>query len=200
MAQPELDRLIINNLADLDAAAKHVNDELQPSVSAALDQILETFINQVEWAGAADWSKKLDWLAHNDWRKMGDQIGNDFKCRFVLVEQTAKTAGYDHFWLTMLLGIGCQCAGLRWTRNDVMNLKDWKLALGQQQAAIANLRARGFEYEQAKGSFFLPVRIDQSTLAQAVADESPGLALTPFVDALQICIDAKSDFDTLLAA
>ncbi len=51
MAQPELDRLVINNLADLDAAAKHVENELQPAINASLDDILNTFKNKVVWEG-----------------------------------------------------------------------------------------------------------------------------------------------------
>jgi hypothetical protein len=197
MAQPELDRLIINNLADLDAAAKHVQNELEPAIDAALDSVLEPLIRKAGWAGAADRNKKT-WLVHDDWRKQGDHVGSDFECQFDYAERSKSEAEYDFFWLTKLLGIGFQNVGLRWKRNDVKNKKQWKSAVGQQPAIIAQLRARGFEYEQAEASFFLPVRIDQRELAQAVADESPGLALTPFNDALKTCVDAKPHFDALL--
>ena len=66
--------------------------------------------------------------------------------------------------------------------------------------ACSSLRARGFEYEEANGSLFLPIRISQDELARAVADESPGQASHPFTDALQVCADAKPDFDALLKA
>ncbi len=76
----------------------------------------------------------------------------------------------------------------------------WRNAVRQQQAIIAKLRTHGFAFQEREGSFFLPVRVDQSVLAQAVAEESPELALTPFTDALQVCLDAKPVFDALLAA
>ena len=63
MAQPELDRLVINSLADLDAAAKHVENELQPAINVVLDQVLKDFMTKQEWAGVADQFAKLTWLA-----------------------------------------------------------------------------------------------------------------------------------------
>jgi hypothetical protein len=199
MAQPELDRLIINNLADLDAAAKYVEDKLVPSVDSALGKLLEVFIREAKWAGEPN-NVKSTWMAPEDWRKRVDHVGNDFECHFVIDLRSKTGAEYDRFWLTQLLGIGFQNLGLRWKRNDVMNKKRWKIAVGQQQDIIARLQARRFEYEQADASFFLPVRVDQGALAQAVADESPELALAPYNDALQTCVDAKPDFDALLAA
>ena len=199
MAQPELDRLIIRNLADLDAAAQYVNNVIQPAIAEALDQILETFLCKGEWSGLANWSDEGIWLASKDWRKQGDHIGDDYQCQFCLEASLGKGDEKDEFWLTQLLGIGDRTLGLRWTRNDVAK-RAWRRVVGQQQQIIAKLRARGFDYQEAEGSFFLPVRVDQSALTQAVGDESPELALAPFSDALQACINAKSDFDALLQA
>jgi hypothetical protein len=200
MVQPELSRLIINNLADLDVTMTHVIEELEPAVNTAMDEILKTFVSKVEWAGAADSRKNVGWLAPRDWRKPGGLTGDDFESRFLIDVGSAKAGGVDRFWLTQLLGIGYQNVGLRWVKSDVKNKRQWKLILGQQTAIIAGLRARGFEYDAVDGSFFLPVRIDQGTLAQAVADESPAVALNPFEIALQVCVDSKADFDALREA
>ena len=56
MAQPELDRLIVTNLSDLEAAAIHIAEELQPSVAEVMDGLLETFFLKGGWAGLANWS------------------------------------------------------------------------------------------------------------------------------------------------
>lgn len=199
MSQPELDRLILKNLADLDAAAQHVTNELQSAVARAMDQIVEKFLRDREWAGLADWSEKGIWLASEDWRKQGDHTGDDYQCQFVLDESLGQGEAKDTFWLTQLLSIGDRALGLRWSRNDVKR-NQWRNLVGQQQAIIAKLRALGFDYEEREGSFFLPVRVDQSALAQAAGDESLDLALTPLSDGLQVCINAKPDFDALLAA
>jgi hypothetical protein len=197
MAQPELDRLIINNLADLDAAAKYVIYELGAVVEASLGTLLEEFIREAEWTGKAD--SKYIWLAPREWRKQGDHVGSDFECRYLYAVRSKSTANYDFFQLTSLLGIGFANLGLRWARNDVKNKKQWKNAVGQQQDIIAELLALGFEYEQADATFFLPVCIEQKALAQAVYEESPALALTPFNRAFQTCVDARPHFDRLLA-
>ena len=199
MAQPDLSRLIISNLADLDAAAQHVNNELQLAVAEALDELAKTFLRNKAWAGLADWNDDAIWLAPNDWRKQGDHTGDDFLCQFNLAESRGRGDAKDIFWLTQLLGIGDRILVLRWERNDVARRR-WKNMVGQQQTIIGNLRARNFVYEESEGSFYLPVRIDQSELAQAVGNESPELALAPFMEALEACFEAKSDFDNLLAA
>jgi hypothetical protein len=199
MAQPELDRLILNNLADLDAASQHISNELEPAVAKAIDQIVETFLREGEWAGLADWLVKGIWLASEDWRKQGDHTGDDYQCQFTLETNLGQGEAKDSFWLTQLLGVGDRTLGLRWTRNDV-RIRQWRTVVGQQQTIIARLRASGFDYQEREGSFFLPVRVDQSALAQAAGDESLEFALSPFSDALQDCINAKPDFDALLAA
>jgi hypothetical protein len=199
MAQPELDRLIVSNLADLDAAAQHVDNVIQPAIAEALNRILETFLHKGEWVGLADWPDEGIWLASEDWRKPGDHTGDDYLCQFCLEVSLGRGDEKDKFWLTQLLGIGDRTLGLRWTRNDV-GKRAWRRVVGQQQQIIAKLRARGFDYQEAEGSFFLPVRVDQSALTQAVGDESPELALAPFTDALQACTNAKPDFDALLKA
>jgi hypothetical protein len=199
MAQPELDRLIVNNLADLDAAAQHVENEVQRAVASAMDQILETLLGKGGWAGMAKYFDKGFWLASDEWRKQGDHTGDDYQCQFTLEVSLGRGVEKDIFWLTQLLGIGDRTLGMRWTRNDVGKVK-WRKEVGKQQEIIAKLRSRGFDYQETEGSFFLQVLIAQSALAQAVGEESPELALAPFADALQTCIDAKPDFDALLAA
>ena len=62
------------------------------------------------------------------------------------------------------------------------------------------MRANGFEYEENACRFFLPVKVDQKELANAVAEETPVIALEPLRKALQMLLDAKPDFDALLRA
>ena len=199
MAQPELSRLIVTNLADLDTAAQYVTNELERAVAEALDQLAVTFLRNKGWAGVGKWVNEAIWLAPEDWRKQGDHTGDDYLCHFNLEESRGKGDAKDTFWLTQLLGIGDRTLGLRWVRNDV-GKRRWRNMVCQQQAIIATLRARGFIYEESEGLFFLPVRINQSELAQAVGDESPELALAPFTETLEVCFNAKFDFDALLAA
>jgi hypothetical protein len=199
MAQPELDRLILKNLADLDVAAWHVCTELQPAVATAMDEIAKKFVREGEWAGLADWDGKGIWFAAEDWRKPGEHTSDNYKCQFTLGQSFGQGESKDMYWLTQMLGIGDRALGLRWNRNDVKK-KQWKSLVIQQQAILEKIRACGFEYQAAEGSFFLSFRVDQNALAQAAGDESLELALIPFTNALQICVNAKLHFDALLAA
>jgi hypothetical protein len=76
MAQPELDRLIISNLADLDAAVQYVNDELAPPVAETMDKIVAHFLRDTGWAGVAKWIDKGVWFAPEDWRRQGNSHGH----------------------------------------------------------------------------------------------------------------------------
>ncbi len=100
MAQPELDRLVITNLADLDAAAQYVTNELEPAVATALDELVETFREKVNWAGEAKWSDEGIWIASEDWRKQGDHTGDDYLCQFAPETSIGKGIEKDTFWLT----------------------------------------------------------------------------------------------------
>jgi hypothetical protein len=200
MNQPELARLIISNLGDLDAAAKHIQDDLQPAVDDAIDDILKTFRSVKNWTVERRLkSNQNDWLAPEDWRRKGDQAGNDYYCRFETASIVKQGRSECHFFLTQLLGIGGQKFGLRWTRNGVSR-RLWAKAVGQQNEIIAALRSRGFLYEEKDGSFFLEIVISQHELADAFSDGSSELPLGPLKVGLETCFNAKSDFDALLKA
>jgi hypothetical protein len=180
-----------------------------------MDQLLEAFLLHEGWIGSVKWSdvETPVWVAPDDWLKQGIltspkeaartrrkptvPTGDNYKSQFNMVTSPGKGNSKDFFWLTQLLGIGDHELGLHWVRNGV-GARPWRKAVGQQSKIIARLRAHGFEYLEDDGSFFLPVRVDQSTLAHAVSDESPKLALAPLSDALQACVKAKPDLDALL--
>lgn len=197
MAHPDLDRLIIRNLADLDAAWQYLDTEIEPAVWDVINQHLKVFREKTGWEGKDEWPDKA-WFAPSDWRKQGEYTGDDFRCQFTPGEGIA-TTGTDGSYLTQLLGIGHQRLGLWWIQKNVVKGRR-RILISQQPTIVSNLRKHGFVYEDSEAGFFLPVLVDQSALADALADESPEMAFEPFVDALQVCLAAKPDFDALLAA
>jgi hypothetical protein len=112
MAQPELDRLIISNLADLDAAAQYVYDELHPALAKSMDTLVEAFLRDSNWSGAANWSDKNKdrediWLAPEEWRRQAGRAASNFQCQFTLARSLGKEGlkdvlGKDVFWLSGL--------------------------------------------------------------------------------------------------
>ncbi|MGE3740995.1 MAG: hypothetical protein AB7I59_16005, partial [Geminicoccaceae bacterium] len=65
---------------------------------------------------------------------------------------------------------------------------------------IESIRQTGFSYEDDKGCFFLPVRIEAKELARAIENDAIEDALTPLRAALDRCREAKPDFDKLIGA
>ena len=197
MAQPELDRLLISNLADLDAAAYRIKNVLHGTVASALDSRLKYAIERSGWAGHADYEHDKFWIAAPDWRRDSDDL-QGYECYFHSDSSDGAWSGVE-FWLTVLLGGGTRLAGFRWIRRAAKR-KSWRKQVSEQVDIIARLRSRGFEFQESTGTFFMPFRIDKDALASAVGEESPELAMAPFDMAVQSCISAKADFDALIEA
>lgn len=198
MPDSELDVLLVENLADLDAAARYLENDLQPRIGAALDDICKTFMSQNNWVGMSDWDEDETWLASPGWRMVDESDGNEFRCKVWLEDVASRDGVEDRFWLTYLLSAGVQSLGLRWRRTDVRSKRAWRKALATQVELISSLRVRGFEYEEAEGTFLLPVRIDFAQLSEALRDENPEKGLEGLNQALQKLINAKPEFDALL--
>lgn len=199
MAQAELNALIVTNLQDLEGAASHLQNVLQVEIGAAIDELIKTLQSDVAWNGECDWNDDGLWVAPKTWLKPEAGIGDDYLCHFSFEHDEDAKNEMDSFWLSQLVGVGQAKLGFRWSRNDVAKGR-WRKAVGQQSDLIAQLRDLGFAYVETNGSFFLPVRVDISTLSRAVADEAPEQALQPLRDAFQRLVDAKPVFDALLAA
>ena len=205
MADADLDVLLINNLADLDAAARRIRFALEPTIHKAMDEAIKEFREEVGWDGDEEnnWDKYECWLAPTDWRKPADGSGDSHKCQFELDyglgDDGPGEEGADAFVLTRLLGIADGRLGFRWSRNDVKK-RAWRRLVGEQSSEVGALRAKGFEYEEGEGSFYLPVQVLQAELAEAVQDETPRNALGPLREKLRALIEAKPEFDALLRA
>lgn len=197
MVEPELDTLIVANIADLDAAARYLQQVLQPAVGRQIDEIWDAFRKEHAWAGESGFDDGTPWLAPAAWRKPDSTTDDDHTCSFQL--GFAEGAGVEaHFWLTELVGAAPGCYGLRWLHHG-SRVRAWRRLVGQHPDLVATLRAHGFDYEEAKGSFFLPIRIEQAQLVKALQYEAPEQALEPLEKALGTLVEAKPHFDTLLA-
>lgn len=205
MGQPDLNRLLVDNLRDVDQAAHYVEEELQREVADVIDNIVSAFLKKEKWHGESKFDSDGIWIAPKDWLQPGEQVGGNYKCQFTVDQSQEQTTDTDKFWLTQLLGLGTRTWGLRWgkiwERNTTSQMRNaWRRSVGQQSNLIAKLRATGFVYEERQGSFFFPILIKQNELAQAMGEESPEMALDPFSKALETCLSAKAEFDSLLAA
>jgi len=199
MSEPALNALIVSNIRDLDAAAYHLTNSLQPEIARALDEVADPLRTEAGWDGEADWNNDGIWLAPMDWRSPDGDGPEDHMCTFWLTHDFDELEQQDTFWLTELVGEGRAKLGFCWSRENV-NKPRWRKELAKNSALIEEARKLGFSYFEKSGQFFLPVTISAAELARAVAEEAPEQALKPFEDALRKLIAVKPFFDRLLAA
>lgn len=198
MTEPALNALIVSNIKDLDAAAYHLENALQPEVGAALDQLANRLRDEASWDGESDWDDDGITLAPKTWR-LEDGVDGGHRAEFWFTHDVDEMGDRDYFWLSQLIGQGHARLGFRWSRVNVTKAR-WKKALAQKSEFIEEARKRGFAYFEKDGSFFLPVVIDADQLAAALAEETPEQALAPFENAVRALIEAEPFFDRLLAA
>lgn len=199
MAQADLNSLIVSNLKDLDAVTRHLEDMLHPLVGEAIDEVVERHRTKAHWEGESAWNDDGTWLAPKVWRKPEGSSGDEFFCQFSFEVDSEAEDEKDGYWLSQLLGLGHAKLGFRWVRNDVGKLR-WRKSVGANTTLIADLRGLGFNYDEKSGSFFLPVIIEPSAMSDALAQETPQLALQPMKDALDTLVRSQAKFDELLQA
>ena len=194
MPQPELDRLLISNLGDLEAATRHLKTDLMPAVASAINESALEFCRRQDWFGVAEYDTGDIWMAPHQWHVEGGET-DAFHCWFALDVSDADWKNIQ-FWLACMASVGPKRMGMRWSQ-DIANKRAWRRHLAEQPGIISRLRSRGFEYHETLGSFFLPIRLESEALANAMGDEAPEAALAPFSDGLRRCLDAVGDFDEL---
>ena len=84
MPDADLDVLSIENLADFDAGARYLTEDLEPRIGAAIDVICKAFMKQNNWAGHSDWDADETWLASEDWRVAIGSGRDDYRCKVQL--------------------------------------------------------------------------------------------------------------------
>lgn len=199
MSQVDLSALIVANLRDLEGAASYVANVLQNEIGSAIDDVVKRQKVDAGWDGEVSWEKNGIWVAPQTWRKDDVSVGDKYLCQFWFSAEDDAKDDLDFFWLSQLVGVAQTRLGFRWSRNNVAKGR-WRKAVGQETDLIAKLRSLGFCYEEASGTFFLPVTVAVAELTKAVADESPDQALQPLRDAFQRLVEAKVLFDQLVEA
>jgi hypothetical protein len=200
MSEPDLDALIVGNLADLDSAVRHIEETLQPALAEEMDKLIEAFRCEIGWDGKTDWKDDGEvWLAPSEWRASTDSDGEEFKCFFVLDFVHGPGQVEDFFWITSLVHAGVASLGFRWLRDGVTK-RAWRKAVSQEPDLVSTIRACGFNYDESDGSFILPFFIPHEALAEALREESSERAFGPLRQALQRLPDAKPAFDALVGA
>ena len=200
MATPELDRLIVEHLADIDAAAKRLY-ALQGEIFEALGAAAEDWAGKNGWLGKFDYLNEEFWLAPADWRTPGtEEEDNVFQAWFQMELGAGDTDSSgkpeeDFFYLTRLCRVGSGEIGFRF-KQDLITKGQWRRRFRDLAGRAENT---AFVVDR-EPSFFLPVQLEGTKLAASLQEEAIEAALPPFEDILTRIIDAKPTFDAIIAA
>ncbi|MCX5580792.1 hypothetical protein [Kaistia terrae] len=185
----ELDKLIVENLLDLDQAAKRV-DALGDQI---WKQIYETFEN---WAMGRGWRGSSDeddpWVAPKNW--VADKEREAWFYPDNGPDDTGEGVGQEPYHaLSRYVGVagGQLCLWF----GQKTGARKWK-PLAREHAQI--MVTHGFHLSDA-GNFYTVCSLDARTVAAALADQQLETAMAPIEAALQRAANAEAEFTKLLA-
>lgn len=193
MENSSLDRLIIENIGDLDAGTRRLW-EIEGLVADAIDTVKSDWAKKVGWeAGADDWANDDCTVALPAWRPSPEEWWACFELWYGDGDGEPGTLT-DSFWLTRLCGEGQGQIGFRFVQEE-FGAVPWRKFLREKTTLLSGTR---FILDD-KPSFFLPFKVDKNALAIAVENEDIASALQPMRDALDYILEHHEKFDGLLA-
>lgn len=200
MLTDKLDALIIRNLRDVDLAAKRIDNEIEPRIAKALDDIVGSWAKRHRWDGAFGWEEDVLRVMPPDWRSPDadeEKWFSYFKLYAGYGDDFSGEGDQDYFWLTRFCGVGNGKICFRWEYGDALGATKpkWKRFV---QPYVQSIRKVGFEYEDGSGLFFIPVRVDAEKLASVIEENNIEEALQPVRAALDRLLSAKPQFDGML--
>jgi hypothetical protein len=190
----------IRRIADLDAAARLYEEEIQPMLMRAVNEVMG------EWADKKDWDAHIsDYGIPRAFPAGWQNKKNNEEDPIAWFEMNV--VGSRSLWVAELCGVGTGAMVMwwDWLKQDYgyHNHPRWIKFLADYAAFyVDELRQAHFTYHEGTGLFFTPVQMVPSRdLAQWMESGDPEEVLRlPITVALDRCDKAKPLFDKILAA
>ena len=192
MTSTELDKLLIDHLADLDDAIMRVGI-LDAKVTAAIDGIAEEWAAQNGWVGLFNWKREIA-VAPPEWRPSEDDWRAWFSLWFGHGDTGKNVGDEDRLWLTRLCRVGRGQVGFRFGEKRTDGTKE-----RLPRKFIDSLRPLGFIIDEG-GAYYLPFNESAAVLANAVRDGDIERGLLELRKALDVLVQARPHFDELLSS
>ena len=192
MLSPGLDDLIIDNLGDLDSAARRV-DVLERAIFAKLDDTVE------EWAAANGWLSKCDYYEDGIQVWPAEWVDSDAEpyASLELSLDAGDTGeggeGEDWYNLTRLLNAGAGVFGFRIKQTALKGgvwKREYRSAMSRQEAVALP--------RDSDGHFFFPLKMEKARVAQSIRDEALDEAFEPVKAELDKLKEFKKALDVIL--
>ena len=190
----------IRRIADLDAAARLYEEEIQPMLMRAVNEVMG------EWADKKDWDAHIsDYGIPRAFPAGWQNKKNNEDYPIAWFEMNV--VGSRSLWVAELCGVGTGAMVMwwDWLKQDYgyHNHPRWIKFLADYAAFyVDELRQAHFTYHEGTGLFFTPIQtVPSRDLAQWMENGDPEEVLRlPITVALDRCDKAKPLFDKILAA
>lgn len=188
---PELDRLILEHLGDLDATAKHI-EVVEVRVWAEIAERVEQWAAGKGWIGSYDVDDDI-WVAPIEWQQGDDDPLAWFAIGYGPGDRGNGVEGEAYFGLSRLAGVGEGRLCL-WLGFEGVNRSVWRRVF---RLAVEQDNTGGFVFDERDG-LFVDCTPPAGLLADAVAEGQFDLAFAPLDGALEAAHAGWRVLDRLL--
>lgn len=195
--QAALNSIVIENLVDLEAATRQIEDVITPMVQDELLQLAADFLDgHPDWTGEADEVADV-WFAPNAWR---DAAGgeHEYLLYFKLRATAARDASRDAFWLSGLVAGGARKLGLFIVSDRLGDVPLGKL-FAADTVLVQKLQGNGFVYDVAdRRALYLALTLDREQLVSDLRADDLDAALEPIRRALTAVVASVTLLEPLV--
>ncbi|NTU73966.1 hypothetical protein HGB07_07470 [Candidatus Roizmanbacteria bacterium] len=188
--------IILNNLAMFNEAAILMEQQIEAQIFGEIDNIIQQWITKNEWNGEAEWFEvENTWMSPKEWCKQSEQQDTTFAVTW-LAREDEEESSYD---VANLCDCGQTRLGFFFGRHDDIKKSAWKLKPASQEKYSLELEPLGFiETDDKYAPWFLPVVLDNLTLAKAYENDDYDEAMKPLRRALESIVNAQRVFDEVV--
>jgi hypothetical protein len=188
---PELDLLIISNLADLDATARQI-EAIEQRVWTQIAERMEQWAERKGWLGSYETDSDI-WIAPNEWKQSDDDQLGWFAMGFGPGDSGNGLEGETYFHLARLAGVGGGRLCI-WLGFDGIKRSAWRRAF---RSAAEKGDTAGFAFDENDGLYF-DCTPPTGSLAEAVAEDDFDIAFALLDRALDTAHAGRLTFERLL--
>lgn len=166
-ATKTLDALVIRNIADIEAAIKHAQDEIGPIIWEEAAKTAQDRCDDA-WTLIVDADNDELRLADRTWMIHGARNPRaDFSVR--LYERILPDGDGENSWLATFVASGPNGATMAfWIEQSIVTPSAWKKLVKTSDGIVAELRALGFSIDDDDDRrLYVPVVLDREALARA---------------------------------
>ncbi len=196
-------QLILSQLKMFNEAAVLFEQVVEPAILKGIDETVESFAEENDWEGEYEMESNEDcWVAPKIWIINPAEEDPDFKAWF----QVGYIDNNGDYSTAMFCDVATQGGRAGFLFEIDASAFDGKNAWNAcakkiPQEHISNLTALGFQ-NRNKGSFFLPVTLDNQTLANSFLEygelTEDDDSFAPLLAALEILKQAVPIFDQIM--